>query len=194
MYAVKRKAAAAALVSLAILSAFAAPAAGAGTVHSGEPALRHATAPTRYVDVDGNRLAYRRFGKAGGVPLVFFQHFVGTMDSWDPQVVDGLAAGREVILFDNAGVAVSGGKVPTTIEGMARCAIGLLQALDVRQADLLGSSMGSLVAQQVALERPALAPLPDAQRIVYPDSNHGAIYQYPRTFLAQATPFLDRTE
>jgi pimeloyl-ACP methyl ester carboxylesterase len=248
------------------------------------------------------------------MPLILCQHFVGTMDSWDPEVVDGLARGREVILFDNAGVAASGGAVPTTIEGMADYAAGLLRALDVTQADVLGFSMGSLVAQQLALAHPdtvrrviligsgprggvgmatltpefqemlgkkhdnpddllldvfftpsassqaagrsfvqrlhartvdrdkdiddKVAPaqvaafsawgkpqddgylkrirqpvlvvsgshdivhytvnsydlqqkLPNAQLIVYPDSNHGAIYQYPGQFLAHATLFLD---
>lgn len=70
----------------------------------------HETAPTMFVDANGTRLAYRRFGKSGGVPLVFFQHFVGNMDNWDPAVIDGFAKNREVILFDNAGVATSGGR------------------------------------------------------------------------------------
>lgn len=116
----------------------------------------HQTAPTQFVDVDGARLAYRRFGKAGGVPLVFLQHFVGNLDSWDPKVIDGFARDREVILFDNAGVASSGGEVPDNIEDMARYAAGLLKALGVKKADLLGFSMGSLVAQQVTLDHPDL--------------------------------------
>jgi pimeloyl-ACP methyl ester carboxylesterase len=136
-------------LSMAVPPAVAATQAGAS-------AVRHVTAPTRYVEVEGARLAYRRFGRTGGVPLVFFQHFVGTMDSWDPKVVDGLARDREVILFDNAGVAGSGGEVPNNVEGMAKYAIGLLQALKIRQADVLGFSLGSLVAQQAALERPDL--------------------------------------
>lgn len=114
------------------------------------------TAPTRYIDAAGTRLAYRRFGKPGGVPLLFLQHFTGTLDNWDPQVVNGLAHDREVILFDNAGVAGSGGEVPVTIEGMAAHAVNLLAALGVHEVDLLGFSMGSLVAQQVALDQPAL--------------------------------------
>lgn len=120
------------------------------------PGYTHQTAPTQFVDVDGARLAYRRFGKAGGVPLVFLQHFVGNLDSWDPKVIDGFARDREVILFDNAGVASSGGEVPDNIEDMARYAAGLLKALGVKKADLLGFSMGSLVAQQVTLDHPDL--------------------------------------
>jgi pimeloyl-ACP methyl ester carboxylesterase len=120
-------------------------------------AVTHQTAPTQYIDAAGVKLAYRRFGKPGGVPLVMFQHFVGTMDSWDPKITDGFAREHEVILFDNAGVAASGGTVPTTVEGMAGHAIALIEALKVKQADLLGFSLGSLVAQQVALQRPDLA-------------------------------------
>jgi pimeloyl-ACP methyl ester carboxylesterase len=114
------------------------------------------SAPTQFIEVDGARIAYRRFGKQEGIPLVFFQHFVGNLDSWDPKVIDGLAHNRDVILFDNAGVAGSGGEVPKTIEGMAKYAIDLLHALKVTHADLLGFSMGSLVAQEVTVERPDL--------------------------------------
>jgi pimeloyl-ACP methyl ester carboxylesterase len=116
----------------------------------------HQTAPTRFVEVDGARLAYRRFGKPSGVPLVFLQHFVGNLDSWDPKVIDGFAHDREVILFDNAGVASSSGEVPNNIEDMAQYAAGLLKALNVKKADLLGFSMGSLIAQQVTLDHPDL--------------------------------------
>jgi pimeloyl-ACP methyl ester carboxylesterase len=116
----------------------------------------HQTAPTRFVEVDGARLAYRRFGKPGGVPLVFLQHFVGNLDSWDPKVVDGFAHDREVILFDNAGVASSSGEVPNNIQDMAKYAADLLQTLGVKKADLLGFSMGSLIAQQVTLDHPDL--------------------------------------
>jgi pimeloyl-ACP methyl ester carboxylesterase len=113
-------------------------------------------APTRFVDVGDARLAYRRFGPTIGTPLLLFQHFVGTMDGWDPAVLDGLARGREVIVFDNAGVAGSTGEVPPTVKGMAAYGIGLIDALGLHQADLLGFSLGSLVAQQVALDRPDL--------------------------------------
>lgn len=119
-------------------------------------AYTNRTAPTLFVDADGTRLAYRRFGRKGGVPLVFFQHLAGTLDNWDPKVTDGFAKDREVILFDNAGVASSGGEVPTTIEGMAKHAINLLVALDIKMADLLGFSTGSFIAQEVTVERPDL--------------------------------------
>src|SRR5260370_41871650 len=74
------------------------------------------TVPTQFVEANGIRFAYRRFGKADGVPLVFTMHYLGTMDYWDPMVTDGLARDREVILFDNAGVSSSSGEVPTTFD------------------------------------------------------------------------------
>jgi pimeloyl-ACP methyl ester carboxylesterase len=83
----------------------------------------HQTAPTQFVEAKGIRFAYRRFGKSGGMPLVFNQHFTGTMDHWDPVVTDGLAKDREVILFNNAGVSSSSGEVPTTFEEMGANAI-----------------------------------------------------------------------
>ncbi|MFX1737036.1 alpha/beta hydrolase [Paraburkholderia sp. A1RI_3L] len=116
----------------------------------------HQNAKTQFVEVDGAKIAYRRFGKHSGVPLVFFQHFLGNMDNWDPMITDGFAKDREVILFDNAGVAASGGQVPHTVEGMAKYGIDLMEAIHIKQADILGFSLGSLVAQEVALERPDL--------------------------------------
>ena len=83
----------------------------------------HQTAPTQFVEANGIRFAYRRFGKAGGVPIVFNQHYTGTMDYWDPAVTDGLARDREVILFNNAGVSSSSGEVPTTFEQMGANAV-----------------------------------------------------------------------
>ena len=79
----------------------------------------HVTAPTRFVEANGIRYAYRRFGADAGTPLVFLQHFRGGMDNWDPVVTDGLAEGRQVILFNYAGVASSSGDNATTVDGMA---------------------------------------------------------------------------
>jgi pimeloyl-ACP methyl ester carboxylesterase len=144
------------LVAALMLAGSALPASAATSKPVSAAAATFTTAPTQFIEVDDARLAYRRFGKHEGIPLVFFQHFVGNLDSWDPKVIDGLARNRDVILFDNAGVAGSGGEVPKTIEGMAKYAIDLLQALNVTHADLLGFSMGSLVAQEVTVERPDL--------------------------------------
>ena len=91
--------------------------------------ITHQTAPTQFVEAKGIRFAYRRFGKTGGVPLVFNQHYTGTMDYWDPAVTDGLARTREVILFDNAGVSSTSGEVPTSFPEMGTNAIALIKAL-----------------------------------------------------------------
>ena len=105
---------------------------------------------------DGAEYAYRDTGGgAGGVPLVLFQHFRGNLDNWDPALIDALATGgRRVVTFDNAGVGGSAGTTPDTIEQMARDAIAFLAAMDIGQADLLGFSIGSFVAQQITLVRP----------------------------------------
>ena len=87
----------------------------------------HDTVPTQFVEANGIRFAYRRFGKTDGVPIVMNIHFRGTMDHWDPAVTDGLAQHREVILFDNAGVGASSGKTPDTIPGMATDAIAFIR-------------------------------------------------------------------
>jgi pimeloyl-ACP methyl ester carboxylesterase len=116
----------------------------------------HQTAPTQFVEANGIRLAYRRFGNASGVPLVFNQHFTGTMDHWDPAVTDGLANEREVILFNNAGVSSSSGQVPTSIEGMAANAVAFIGALGLSKVDVLGFSIGGFVAQEVAGQAPGL--------------------------------------
>src|ERR1700730_12866963 len=116
----------------------------------------HQTAPTQFVEANGIRFAYRRFGKAGGVPLVFNQHFTGTMDHWDPAVTDGFAKDREVILFNNAGVSSSSGEVPSTAEEMARNAIAFIKALGLKRVDVLGFSLGGLVAQEITLQAPDL--------------------------------------
>jgi pimeloyl-ACP methyl ester carboxylesterase len=116
----------------------------------------HQTAPTQFVEANGIRFAYRRFGKAGGVPIVFNMHYLGTMDYWDPAVTDGLARDREVILFNNAGVSSSSGEVPTTFEQMGTNAVAFSRALGLNKADVLGFSIGGMVAQEITLQAPDL--------------------------------------
>src|SRR4051794_38957733 len=99
--------------------------------------------------------AYRELGE-GEVPLVLLQHFRGNLDNWDPALVDALAAHRRVITFDNVGVGATTGRTPNTVEAMARGAIAFLEAIDLPQVDLLGFSLGSFVAQEIALVRPGL--------------------------------------
>src|ERR1700716_3270352 len=116
----------------------------------------HQTAPTHFVEANGIRFAYRRFGKSGGVPLVFNIHFTGTMDHWDPAVTDGFARDREVILFNNAGISSSSGEVPTSVEEMAADAAAFVKALGLTEVDVLGFSLGGLVAQTLAIAEPRL--------------------------------------
>src|SRR5216684_2078907 len=121
----------------------------------------HQTAPTQFVEAAGIRFAYRRFAnrRFGGkidIPLLFFMHFTGTMDHWDPAVTDGFAQDREVILFNNAGVSSSSGEVPTSFEQMGRNAVAFIKALALEQVDVLGFSIGGFVAQEITLAQPKL--------------------------------------
>src|SRR5271169_5675688 len=106
---------------------------------------------------NGVDYAYRDTG--GGedaVPLVLLQHFRGNLDNWDPALIDALATARRVVTFDNAGVGGSTGTTPDTIEQMARDALAFLAAMGLGEVDLLGFSIGSFVAQQIALTRPTI--------------------------------------
>lgn len=116
----------------------------------------HQTAPTQFVEANDIRFAYRRFGKTGGVPFVFNQHYTGTIDHWDPAVTDGFAKDREVILFDNAGIASSSGQVPTTAQGMGANGVAFIRALGLTKVDVLGFSIGGFVAQEITLQAPDL--------------------------------------
>src|SRR4029453_4105947 len=111
------------------------------------------TAPTQFIETALETYAYRRFGTGSAPPLVLLQHFTGTLDNWDPAVTDPLAQGREVILFESAGVGRSTGEVPNTIAGMAKHALAFLEALGLSQVDVLGFSLGGMIAQQIALEQ-----------------------------------------
>ena len=114
----------------------------------------HVTAPTRFLEANGIRFAYRKFGAETGTPLVLLQHFRGGLDHWDPAVTDGLAANRPVILFNNAGVASSSGETPDTIDAMARDAADFVSALGLTEVDLFGFSIGGYVAQSLAFQNP----------------------------------------
>lgn len=118
----------------------------------------HRTAPTRFVEVEGERFAYRRWGKAGSgqPPLFFLQHFRGGMDHWDPLMTDGLAAGREVILYDYRGSASSTGAPRTLIEDMADDAAKVIEALGLSTVDVVGFSLGGMVAQDLTRRHSAL--------------------------------------
>jgi pimeloyl-ACP methyl ester carboxylesterase len=139
--------------------AFAEYSATADAAHSsslGAGGDTHNTAPTRFVETDGIRFAYRRLGNPNGTPIVLLQHFMGNLDTYDPAITNALAAGRDVILTDNAGVGLSTGIAPETVAGMARDAASLIDALGLEQVDLFGFSMGGYVAQQLTVDRPEL--------------------------------------
>jgi pimeloyl-ACP methyl ester carboxylesterase len=104
---------------------------------------------------DGIEYAYRDTGDSG-VPLVLLQHFRGNLDNWDPALIDALASTRRVVTFDNAGVGGSTGTTPDTVARMAHDAIAFLAAMEFSQVDLLAFSIGSFVAQEIALMRPAI--------------------------------------
>jgi pimeloyl-ACP methyl ester carboxylesterase len=112
------------------------------------------TVPTRFVEADGIRFAYRRWGKPGGLPLLFLNYFSGNLDDWDPLVTDGFAAEYDIILFDNAGVASSGGETPGTVLEMTRDALAFCDALGLKQFNIVGFSLGGMIAQQMALDHP----------------------------------------
>jgi len=114
------------------------------------------TAPTQILQVGSHSYAYRRFGNGPGLPLLSLQHFTGTLDNWDPAVSDPLASGREVILFDNAGIGRSSGEVPETVAGMAAHVMAFLDGLHLDRCDVLGFSLGGMIAQQMAKDRPSI--------------------------------------
>jgi len=123
---------------------------GSGTAHS------YVHAPTRTVEVNGSRFAYRQLGPDSGTPVILFNHLGANLDNWDPRVVDGLAARHRVITFDNRGVGASEGSTPTTIAAMARDAASFVRALRLTKVDLVGFSLGGFVTQVIAQDEPQL--------------------------------------
>lgn len=111
---------------------------------------------TRSVDVGGTAFVYRELGPRTGVPVILLNHLAAQLDNFDPRIVDGLAATRRVIAFDNKGIGASGGKTPSTISGMARDAVAFIRALGFDKVDLFGFSLGGFVAQEIVLTEPKL--------------------------------------
>jgi pimeloyl-ACP methyl ester carboxylesterase len=103
---------------------------------------------------NGIEYAYRDVGD-GTRPLVLLQHFRGNLDNWDPALIDALASARRIVTFDNVGVGGSSGTTPNTMTQMATDAIAFLDAMEFETVDLLGFSIGSFVAQEIALIRPS---------------------------------------
>lgn len=179
------------------------------TLPAAQP-FRASAVETRFVQVGEVRYAYRIVGvDKGGVPLVLLNRFRGTMDHWDPALIEALSSERRVILFDNVGMAHTNGTTPDTLAGFARGAADFVEALGLKAIDVLGFSMGGHVAQQLALDRPVLvangnddimAPtyasyaiaqaVPNAKLIIYPDSGHGFLFQYAEEFGRDVAEFL----
>src|ERR1700722_4375250 len=117
----------------------------------------YVAAETKTVTIEtGETLAYREVGREDSIPLVLLQHFRGSLDSWDPALIDGLATHRKVIAFDNVGVAASSGRTPGTVAAMATGAVAFVSALGLDSFDLLGFSIGSFIAQEMLLTVPDL--------------------------------------
>jgi pimeloyl-ACP methyl ester carboxylesterase len=113
--------------------------------------------PTRTITAGGVVFAYRELGTNNpGTPVVFLVHLAAVLDNWDPRVVDGFAAKRRVIAFDNRGVGASSGSPATSIEQMAEDAITFIKAMGLEQVDLFGFSMGGMIAQEIVLMEPQL--------------------------------------
>ena len=155
-------------------------------------------APTKTIDVGGTPFAYRELGPATGVPVIFLHHLGAVLDNWDPRAVDGIAAKRHVVTFDNRGVGASGGKTPSTMEEMARDAVAFIRALGFDQVDLFGFSMGGMIAQVIAQTEPQLVRklvlagtgpaggegIDKVTAITYLDMARGALtFKDPKTYL-----------
>lgn len=124
---------------------------------STEPVSTHyAQAPVRTVTAGGVTYAYRELGPKGGIPVVFFVHLAGTLDNWDPRIIDPIAGNRHVITFDNRGVGASSGAVPDTVEAMADDAYAFITVLGYDRIDVFSFSLGGMVAQALVVKHPEL--------------------------------------
>jgi len=118
--------------------------------------LTHESAPTLFIEAGGTRLAYRRFGPAGDVPLLLLNYFAANLDHWDPKVTNGLAAEHDVIIFDYPGIGGSSGETPSTIAALAKACVALCRALAITRFDVVGYSIGGMIAQQLGSDYPSM--------------------------------------
>src|SRR5438067_6992277 len=118
--------------------------------------MSYKDAPTRTIAAGGVNFAYRELGPKTGVPVIFFVHLAGTLDNWDPAVIDPIAAKHHVITFDNRGVGASTGAVPGTVEAMAEDAVTFIKALGFDKVDIFSFSLGGMVTQALVVRHPEL--------------------------------------
>ncbi|MBK8904337.1 MAG: alpha/beta hydrolase [Anaerolineaceae bacterium] len=124
--------------------------------HNSSLSTTHKHAQTKFVDISGVKFAYRELGQDTGVPVIFLNHLTGNLDTYDPRIVDGIAAKRRIITLDNRGVGASEGTTPGTVAAMARDAVAFIRALGFEQVDLLGFSLGGFITQVIVQEEPQL--------------------------------------
>jgi pimeloyl-ACP methyl ester carboxylesterase len=120
------------------------------------PADTHETAPNQFVRAGEVQFAYRRFGPRRGTPLVLFNYLAANMDDWDPKVTNGLAAEHDVIIFDYPGVGKSSSETPSTVAALTKHCAAFCRAMGLTQFDIVGFSLGGMIAQQLAAEHPDL--------------------------------------
>jgi pimeloyl-ACP methyl ester carboxylesterase len=116
----------------------------------------HETAPTRFVEAGSIRFAYRRFGRAGGPVLLLLNYFAANLDNWDPKVTNGLAADRDVILVDYPGIGGSSGETPSNVAALTTDCVEFCRALNLTRFDVVGFSLGGMIAQQLGAEYPEM--------------------------------------
>jgi pimeloyl-ACP methyl ester carboxylesterase len=120
------------------------------------PQDTHETAPTRFVEAGSIRFAYRRFGRSGGPVLLLLNYFAANLDNWDPKVTNGLAADRDVILVDYPGIGGSSGETPSTVAALTTDCVEFCRALNLTRFDVVGFSLGGMIAQQLGAEYPEM--------------------------------------
>ncbi len=120
------------------------------------PQDTHETTPTQFAEAGGIRFAYRRFGRRGGTPLLLLGYFTANLDRWDPKVTNGFAAEREVILVDYPGIGGSSGETPSTVATLTKACVEFCGALGLTRFDVLGFSLGGMIAQQLAADHPEM--------------------------------------
>lgn len=117
----------------------------------------YATVPTRFVEANGIKFAYRSYGKEGDIPVIYFNHLTANLDNCDPRIMDSIAAHRFLISFDYRGVGATTGVQGTSIADMAKDAIAFIHALGYQQVDIIAFSMGGFITQELLLIEPGLA-------------------------------------